>query len=608
MSKNKKNEEPKKPLEAAQDAVSDAAETVEDIAEAAEKTADAAAEELTEQLTDSTPESAEEDTAAETETKAEAEASDDAEKKKPAKKKRVRTSEEEAERALEKVKRRKKLKYGTLATIITLVVIAIVVMVNVVINVLDNRYNWNIDLTSSGLYELSEDTVRYLNQLNTDVDVAVMADESFYNSNSKLKVVQETLTRFHEESHGHISIKYIDMTKNPEAVKPYSEHYNGEFSEGDVVLKNGDLVRAVSFDDIIKQEQTMDYTTYQYETKYSFVGEQNLLSAVMGVTDLHPVNVAFIDKMNGSTIYSQNESYCYSRMQELLEKNNFIVTSVDISTDALPEDTDVAILCSPTNDLTDAQVQKLTDFLTNGGKYGKKLMYFASPYQPETPKLAEFLEVWGIAVEQSLMLESNEASAQYVQIAVGGRGVNANSVPLVSATDSKLNAAVVSSKLPIVVPYCRSVKQLFETNSGRTTEALLTSANTAYLYPLDADADFNPDDAEKGTYNAAVLGTQSFSVDGTVVSSDLVVFGSAWFTDYIITNLSSYDNSNYFISLLNTMTGKESIVTVNEKSLDTEVISISESAVSIIRLITMVIIPAIVAIIGIVVYVRRKNK
>lgn len=560
---SQKNEDPKKPLE----------EQAEDVIE-----------EAAEQAEDSTP----------------------AEKKAEKPKKHVRTSAEEAERALNKVKRRKKLKYGTLATVITLVVIAIVVVLNVITNVLDKRYNWNIDLTSSGLYEIDEQTISYLNQLNTDIDVAVMADESYYDSNSNLKVVQETLNRFAAESNGHISIKYIDMQKNPDAVKPYAEHYSGEFSEGDVVLKHDDLVRAVSIDELIRTDY--DYSNYQNPQKYTFIGEQSLLSAVMGVTDLNPVSIAFIDKMNGAAIYSQNDTLCYQRMQELLEKNNYNVTSVDISVDAIPEDCKVAILCGPSNDLTDAQIQKLTDFLNNNGQYEKKLVYFASPYQPKTPKLDEFLEVWGIEIEQSIVLESNPSAAQYVQIAVGGKGVTANAVPIVTMSDADLNAKAVSSKLPLIMPYCRNIKLLYETNSGRKTKVLLTSSDTAYLYPLDAGEDFDPGSAEKGTFNAAVYATQSFSVDNVVKSSEMVVFGSAWFTDYIITNMSSYDNVSYFISIMNGLTGKENSVTVAEKALDTATITISASAVSAIRFVIMLMIPLLVAVIGIVVYFRRKNK
>ena len=114
------------------------------------------------------------------------------------------TPAEERERALNRVKRMKKLKYGTLATVITVVFVAIVVVVNVICGVLDNRYNWDIDLTSSGLYEIDEKTAEYLNQLNSDVELVVLANESDFQGNNMLKVISETLDRFKAEANGHI--------------------------------------------------------------------------------------------------------------------------------------------------------------------------------------------------------------------------------------------------------------------------------------------------------------------------------------------------------------------------------------------------------------------
>lgn len=572
MSKKNEKDEVKQPLGEAENA---AEETAEALTEAAEDTAEDAAEKTA---------------------------------GKPKKEKPARTSEEEAERALNKVKRRKKLKYGTLATVITIVFIAIVVVANVILNVLDKRYNWNIDLTSSGRYQIDEQTIGYLNQLNTDVQIAVMADEDYFNRNSQLKVVQETLNRFQAEANGHISVEYIDMAKNPDAVKAYQANYSGEFSEADVVVKHDDLVRAVSFDDIIKQEQSMDYSTYSYVYNYTFIGEQSLISAIMGVTDLNPISVAVIDLMNGAAIYNEADALCYQRMAELLSKNNYNTTEIDISTEAMPEDCTVAILCSPSKDLSDAQIQKLSDFLYNGGKYNKKLIYFASPYQSETPKLDEFLEVWGIKVGANLVRESNDSTAQFLQIVVARQYVPVSGVPLLNVSDSEMNASFVNSKVPLVGPYLRDLTQLYETNSGRTTEVLLSTADTAYLVPLDATGEIDPSTVDKASYPAVIRGRQTFSVDNEIQVSELVAFGSAWFLDYNVTLSSSYDNSNYFISLLNTMTGKENVLTIAEKSLNNTTVSITDAQVKVIRNTVMLIIPLIVAIIGVVVYFRRRNK
>lgn len=524
--------------------------------------------------------------------------------------KRQRTPEEEKERALNAVKRRKKLKYGALATGITVVVIAIVVMLNVVCNVLDNRFHLNIDLTANGLYEIDPQTVDYLQQLNKEVEIVVMAEDSALAENQLLKVASETMERFVSESGGYITLSYCDLTKNPDIVNKLTAgtDFDGELKQFDVVVKSGDLVRVLAMQgDIIRVDNDYDYQTGGYNTKYTFIGEQALISAIMGVTDLNPVNVTVINQMNGEQIYHQYDSPSFVRMAELLEKNNYKTTEIDIATGEIPADTQLVILCAPYNDLSESQIQKLTDYLNNDGKYGKDLLYFASPFQQREQKnLSAFLEIWGLAVEDAFIYESDTASAQVVNTAMG-RPISG--VPVVSKTDDTLNSNIASSKLPIVAPLTRSVKLLFDQNAGRTTSALLQTYSTGYLAPFDADDSFDADSAEKGQFNAAAYSTTTFTSGSDSYSGRLFVFGSSWMLDYVVAgSAGTYENANYFVSLLNTITGKENVLTIAEKSLDKTKITITESQGILIRNVTMFIIPAIVAMIGVVVYVRRRNK
>lgn len=535
---------------------------------------------------------------------------------KPKKQKRQRTPEEEKERALNQVKRRKKFKYGALATIITVVVVAIIVLLNIICGILDKRFNWNIDMTSSGLYEISEDALNYLHKLPESVkegkiQMVVMAQEDYFLDNSKLKVVSETLNRFQTESNGCIEVQYIDMTKNPEIVAQYKDKYNGEFSLGDIVVSYNDLVRVLDFDqDVISTTQTPDYTTYTYVTDYKFVGEQNLLGALMGVTDLHPVNVAIIDQSNGSAIYYQYEAYNLQAITTLLEKNNYQHTSVDIATGALDCETyDIALLMAPYDDLTEAQVQKLSDFLYNNGQYGKQLIYFASVFQsPNMPNLDAFLETWGIAVEDYYIIEGDENAGQQVNTAMGGK----SQIPVAKIAESDYTAKLASQKLPLVAPFFRPLTQLYEANSGRTTKALLTTNDTCFLYPMDITEDeaakFSQDDAEHGSYNLAVVATNNFNVNNEQLTSTILAFGSSWLMDILISESSAYNNADYFATVMNALSGKEGVMTIAEKSLNNTTITITQAQASAVRTVIIFVIPAVVAIIGIVVYIRRKNK
>ena len=520
-------------------------------------------------------------------------------------KKSKRTPKEEADRALNKVKRRKKLKYGALSFAITVIFVAIVVTVNVICNVLDKRYNWNIDLTSSGLYEMDQRTVDYLHKLNSDVKITVLANESYFLEDNKLKVVGETLNRFRTESNGHISVEYVDTTKNPEAVTKYTENYSGELRQGDVVISSGELVRVLS---VIGDLVSIDRSQYSY----TFIGEQSLLSAIVGVTDLNPITIALIDSNNGDSIFHPNDLYNIVGLRDLLEKNNYTIDRLDLATDELStEKYDYAILFAPYSDLTEAQVQKLTDFLSNDGKYGKNLIYFASPYQRSMPNLDEFLEVWGIQTERSVLVESNQNTAQIIPVLMEQSDdyqnsyYPATSVPLVTPEEHVLNQNF-SGKLPVAAPFCLPVKTLFESNSGRTTEVLLKTADTCQTAPLTEGGASNETPA---SYNAAVLATTTFTENSETYTSQLIVYGSSFFLNAPITsNADTYGNADYFISMLNKLTGKDNTITIAEKNLNPTMITITEQQQKRLRNVTMIAFPLTVAVIGILVYLRRKNK
>lgn len=525
-----------------------------------------------------------------------------------ASKKQALTPEQERERALNRVKRMKKLKHGTLATVLTALFVAVVVVCNIIVGMLNDRYNWSIDLTSSGLYEIDERTISYLNQLDADIEIVVMADEAIFQENSMLKVVAETLNRFKSESNGHISVKYINLTENPDAFAKYTEHYNGELVDGDLIVASGDLVRVVAFDDIIATEQSIDYSTYSYVYNYTFVGEQSLLSAIMGVTDLNPINVAVFSTLGGSAIYHGYDTYNVESVMTLLEKNNYHCTELDISNDALdPAEYQMAVLCAPSNDLTQAQVDKLSAFLYNDGNYERNLLYFASPYQGDTPTLDAFLEAWGISVGDAVIYEGNASSANYVMTALD----MLQQIPTVTLSDSAYAAGLANTQLPIVAPLCRPLELLYETNSGRTTEVLLSTSSTSYLYPLsmtdEEKENFTQSKAETGSYVVAALGQQHNAVSSDTFTSSVAVFGT-WFMDTYVVESSSYNNADYFVTVVNTLCGKENGITIAEKSLDTTTVTITDAQVTAIRNVTVFIIPLIVAVIGIVVFVRRRNK
>ena len=90
----------------------------------------------------------------------------------------------------------------------------------------------------------------------------------------------------------------------------------------------------------------------------------------------------------------------------LLTSNNFEVTSLNPTVEEIPEDVDVLIWMAPTNDPDQEVLDRLDEYLS---QEEKTLLYFADTTQPELPRLDAFLQKWGISVELSSIIETDNS-------------------------------------------------------------------------------------------------------------------------------------------------------------------------------------------------------
>ena len=315
------------------------------------------------------------------------------------------------EKRQNKLKRRKKLKYGGLATAVTAIFVVVVILVNVIVSLIGNRFpNAVLDLTTSNVYEISDETLDYIRDLDQDVEIAVSSDESTFQTDKYYKMISETISKYQGYS-DHISVTYFDTTKDPDILAQYQELYGGTISSGKIIVTSGKRIKVYDcFSDMFELDQ-QTYQYYQYgmaslnDCITGFKGEQTLTSAIMNVTDSNPKAVGVIAQSNGELIYSQTQAnyYAVSAAQSLLDSNGYDVTELDIVTDTLDtEQYDILLLPAPAQDLTTDAIAKIKDFLYNDGNLGKQLIYIADYTQSSTPNLDAFLKEWNVQIDDRL--------------------------------------------------------------------------------------------------------------------------------------------------------------------------------------------------------------
>ena len=85
---------------------------------------------------------------------------------------------------------KRKLKYGSVAAAITVVFTAAVVLLNVLVTSLTDRYPLKLDLTADKVFEVSQETIDFLDTLESKVDITVMQDEATLELGSKYDKIQ----------------------------------------------------------------------------------------------------------------------------------------------------------------------------------------------------------------------------------------------------------------------------------------------------------------------------------------------------------------------------------------------------------------------------------
>lgn len=492
---------------------------------------------------------------------------------------------------------KKKLKYGTAAVVITAVVIAMVILLNVVLSVLSKNYNMSFDLTPNKDFAISQETKDYLATLTENVEICTTVDEYTFKNHQNLYFRQayEVLKKY-EYNSDKITVNFVDMTTDPTYVEKYKKYYDGTISDSSIIIFNEDTkrIRVLSTADLFNTEVNYYYFTQEI---VSSKAEQTLTSAIMYITDPEPKTAVYLNVTTQSAV-GEN-------VQNMLISNGFDLVTVDPLTEEIPADASLIVLNAPMNDLAPDVINKLYNFMENGGNYGKNMIYLASMDQNETPNIDAFLAEWGIAVKSGVVSDNNEQNLDPNYYGYGFAS-------FIEENDYTSGIPAENIEAPVVTYYARPIELLFDFSGNVSVISLLNTAETGIAITTEmqqeyADTGVMPVIEEQAIPMIALSNKYTF-IENEQVLSNLVVFGSDQMLSSEITSATYYNNGDYFVSILNKISGKEDGIYIVEKDLSGDTFQITASQYYTLRNILIFILPAIVAITGIVVWVRRRHK
>lgn len=207
-----------------------------------------------------------------------------------------------------------------------------------------------LDLTESKIYNITDTSVAYLQGMEEDVEIHVLANK---------ELVDSRIVRFLEKYvslSDHLTLEYVDPMVFPSALSAYgADAYT-------IVVSCAATGRqeTVNLGEIIGYDE-MAYYMYQQQVETDFDAEGLMTSAIDGVLS-SAGRVAY--ETSG-----HDETALPADMRELLGKVHLTVNSVNLLTGGgIPADCDLLVMNLPTRDLADDELAMIEEYLAQGGQ------------------------------------------------------------------------------------------------------------------------------------------------------------------------------------------------------------------------------------------------
>lgn len=485
---------------------------------------------------------------------------------------------------MNKIFNSRRFRQGSVATAITVIAVALIVAVNMLLTVIADRYPLSLDLTENKIFGISDETKSFLSNLGKDVDVYILSTEENFTAGGDYFVQANEVIKKYAQQSSRVKINYVDLVRNPGFTSRFP---NLQLNSSSIVVACGDKATDLTPYQLYNVETDPYYGTQQITSSKA---EQAMTSAMLKVTS---------DKITRVSILTGHDETPLQGLRSLLEINNYEIVEQNLLTEQIDPDAKAAVINAPMRDLTDDELKKLDEFLNNGGKLGKSLYYFAANNQPDLPKLSAFLADWGIGVGDGVVFESS-----------ANRVLNMNLLmPVVDYTEEVYSKTVSERSLYTLVAYARPLSVLFEAKSGITVTSPLEFSATSGVIPPDADENWSPKETDITGPIPALIVAQNAAYEGTDrLLSNVVACGSSLAVEDSYLSATSIGNGEYFLNLINTLSEREDIVSIQSKTIGGNELGVQSQQIVVLGILLVIILPLAVLISGAVIWLRRRHR
>lgn len=468
---------------------------------------------------------------------------------------------------------KKHIKNGSYSMAMAAIFIVIIVVINMIVGAIPSKYS-QIDVSSSKLYTIGDETKKVLKALDKDVTIYQIAQ-----SGSEDDTISNLLKRYEDESK-HIKVEVKDPVVNP---KFASEYTTDDLAANSLIVVCGDRNKVISYNDMYST--SVDYNTWQ-QTTTGFDGEGQITSAIGYVTS-EDLPIMY-------TLSGHGEKDLDSSFKEDIQKANIDIKELNLLTEGkVPDDADCLMIVSPTSDISEDEKTEILDYLEAGGK----AMIFSDYTQDDLPNFDDVLANYGVKRAEGIVFEGD--SQHY------GMQMPYYLVPTVNSTDASSETASAGSY--VLAPYAQGIQKTDDVRDTVTIDSILTTSDQAYSKTNMQSSQIEKEDGDvDGPFDLGITITEKLDDDK---ETQIVYYSTANLMESQVNQMVSGGNEKLLLESLSWMTSTDesSSVSISSKSLQSASLTVTDYDAAFWKICTIGLIPGVFLVAGFLIWLRRRK-
>ena len=526
----------------------------------------------------------------------------------------------------------KRLRYGSYSTVMIVAVICLFILVNLVAD----RFNISRDITQDRIFSLSEDSITIARELTADVTIYTLWPTGHENF-----MFQQILEEYAAHS-SRITVVNRDPVLHPHFVEQFAAgHFpagtigDGDGSGGSGFIGSGSGSGSPISDGSIIVVGPNRFRVIQsydlFTTDFDFQTFQPAFQPILISIDIEPQvtnAIRFVVTEDNPVIYrivGNNEFFLPPNLIQKMEMAGYEIREINPITHDIPEYADMLLITIPERDWSPIQAERILNYLENDGRALFIVGYRAMPL----PKMEEVLAAFGIGIGSYVVVEGNPGYfarnipnmllPDFISSEITDTFIERDFFPLLFQSTG---IEILELRRPNVVisPLIRTSNQAF----GRTDPANLAvtklpeDISGPFNLAVKVEDNFFIGAARENLATDSNLAADSNSATDSISATDsnsatslttrIVVIGS----EFILSEDLNFDmggtNWSFIINSLNWLREEPASIFIPSRTPpQITPLTMNQAQANLITLFSLVILPLAFGIMGLIVWLRRRN-